>query len=115
MKRMYKQTAEHLRNALVAVQEVSNAALNDLSLKWCCECKQVKPTSFFYKNRSRADGLDSRCSQCSLRRSRVMRELDSNYFNKKAKENYAKRKSIFGWIKKLIKDIIQKIMKLLDL
>ena len=32
--------------------------------KRCSKCKQVKPTSDFYRNRSRKDGLCHECRQC---------------------------------------------------
>lgn len=32
--------------------------------KHCCTCKQVKPTTEFYRNRTRYDGLQAACKSC---------------------------------------------------
>jgi hypothetical protein len=35
-----------------------------MEMKQCSKCKETKPTTEFYKNRSRRDGLQGRCRDC---------------------------------------------------
>lgn len=39
-------------------------------MKWCSGCKTEKEETEFYKNRSRPDGLQNRCKECSTKSSR---------------------------------------------
>jgi len=34
-------------------------------MKRCCVCAKTKSVNEFYKNRSRKDGIESRCKECT--------------------------------------------------
>jgi len=54
-------------------------------LKWCSGCQTERPPEKFNKNRSRADGLQNRCKECSYAAHR------KSYL--KNKKKYAERQS----------------------
>ena len=53
-------------------------------LKTCYECKEQKPHSEFYKNKSKKDGLQGRCKECH-------RQASAQYGKQYRKENAEKR------------------------
>ena len=62
------------------------------SVKTCCMCKQSKPLSLFYKNKTKPDGFTYECKECILTLRRQQR-IDNPSMNKEAcKEYYQKNK-----------------------
>jgi hypothetical protein len=59
-------------------------------MKQCIVCKNSKPLSEFYKNKSKKDGLQGRCKPCDISQGRIE-------YNKNAKKSAEKRyiKSLF--------------------
>lgn len=98
---MNKQTREHLRDALLIVREVSTGALNGLELKWCYQCRRVLAKEAFYKHRSRADGLDSRCKECTMIRNKEKRSAPS----KKVTRNFVMK--IINWFINFFKKLLK--------
>lgn len=60
-------------------------------MKHCPKCDTTKETSFFFKNRTKKDKLDSFCKECSTKRYNAWR--DKNY----SKALEANRKSATKW------------------
>lgn len=57
------------------------------STKQCCTCKNIKPSSEFYKRSSRKDGLQSACKDCNKNYGDLYQKTD---IYKRARENYQK-------------------------
>ena len=64
--------------------------------KLCYYCKVKKDISEFYKNRSRPDGLETRCKACTKERNKKYREEHKDYFVKKMAEYYRNNKEILN-------------------
>ena len=64
-------------------------------MKKCTECQIEKEESEFHKDRSRYDGLDSRCKECKKIRNRWYRLKHEKYFKDYRRNNYEKYKDTF--------------------
>jgi len=71
-------------------------------LKVCCSCKEEKPLSAFYKNRSRKDGLDPCCKSCRSKfsaeynqKNRAALSEAKKVYNQKNRDAVAKRVKIW--------------------
>lgn len=75
-------------------------------MKRCSECQKKKPASDFHKDRSRPDGLQSRCKPCNTIVSRRYRQQHADVINARRRQNYAemsaedkadaKRQTLYG-------------------
>lgn len=63
-----------------------------MKTKRCCKCKETKPVSEFYKNRSRKDGQTEECKMCIKERDRRYRDANREAVNERGRRYYEKNK-----------------------
>lgn len=76
-------------------------AVESISEKFCPACSTSKPTSAFYRSRSKPDGLQNRCKECQYQRQREHSARYCKTYRDRHKERVrevarAKRKSSAG-------------------
>jgi 5-methylcytosine-specific restriction endonuclease McrA len=59
------------------------------AMKRCSLCKQVKPYSEFYKNKSKKDGYDTACKPCRVIRGKAWRENNPEKIKESRRRNTA--------------------------
>ena len=76
--------------------------------KLCYCCKVKKDESEFHKNRSRPNGLDTRCKSCTKERNKKYRKEHKEYFTKKLADYYQNNKVAHG---KYMRELREKAME----
>lgn len=62
--------------------------------KVCTKCGETKPatTEYFHRNRSRRDGLESRCKTCCIEKSAAYRETNQESIREQSRNYYRKNR-----------------------
>ena len=63
-----------------------------MSTKICCTCKEIKPTTEFYKDSKRSDGLYPRCKSCHLMCTSKTYIKNKDIVSLRSKERYSVNK-----------------------
>ena len=61
--------------------------LFNIDTKYCYACKQERPKTDFYKDKSRKDGLDSRCKPCHKKYYEDNKDKLREYWKKRYEDN----------------------------
>jgi hypothetical protein len=81
-------------------------------LKKCSKCKEIKNTSFFYKNKSKSMGISNQCKDCCKKYEKdneaitLRKQIYLKEYNKKNKEKIKEVKQIY--YKKYLKEYRRK-------
>lgn len=57
-------------------------------MKTCWKCKTEKPTSEYYKEKRKPDGLQSSCKECQKIAAALFKENNPGYFSEYGKKAY---------------------------
>lgn len=61
-------------------------------MKKCTICKEEKPKSDFYKNKSRKDGLQNKCKECSSKKTKEHYKDNKQYYLDRSKDQKLRNK-----------------------
>jgi len=70
--------------------------------KQCCDCKEIKSASSFYRNKRKKDGLASQCKICHTRGNKATREKKPEHYKAYQRNKHFLRKyglSVSEWEK----------------
>lgn len=77
----------------------------NLISKKCTKCGQIKNINEFYKDKSKSDGLQSKCNICSKRKMKESYESNEGYYKEYSKKRYEdNKKNILKRKKKYYED-----------
>src|SRR5688572_29118653 len=81
-----------VRDMLSLLIDKRTLRIEDISMKQCSRCKQVKPLAEFHKDSGRRDGYAGRCKTCAIEIARAHYAKGQEYHQKEAKEYREKNK-----------------------